>query len=148
MATILPPDFKEFLRLLNSNGVEYLLIGGYAVNYYGYARATADMDVWIALHPQNAERLVSAVGEFGFKNVTADTFLNKQIVRFGVPPFRIELLSAISGVEFENCYTQRRNVLLDGIPVSLISLEQLKANKRAAGLLKDLNDLEQLKTPE
>lgn len=67
MATIrLPHDFKEFLQLLNSHRVEYLLIGGHAVGYYGYPRATADMDVWVAMHPQNAEKLVTALKEFGF----------------------------------------------------------------------------------
>lgn len=66
MATIhLPQDFKEFLKLLNDHQVEYLLVGGYAVGYYGYPRATADMDIWIALHPKNAEKIVSALIEFG-----------------------------------------------------------------------------------
>ena len=62
----LPLDFKEFLKLLNENGVKYLLIGGYAVGYYGYPRATNDMDVWIAIHPQNAQRVVNTLKEFGF----------------------------------------------------------------------------------
>jgi hypothetical protein len=67
MATIhLPPDFREFLRLLNAHRVEYLLIGGYAVNYHGYPRATADMDIWVAVSPANADRIVAAMGEFGF----------------------------------------------------------------------------------
>ena len=72
MATILlPPDFKEFLRLLNSHDVEYLLIGGYAVNYYGYLRATADLDIWIAIDPLNAEKMAGVLGEFGFKQATS-----------------------------------------------------------------------------
>ena len=82
MATIrLPPDFREFLRLLNSHEVEYLLIGGHAVGYHGYPRATADMDVWIAMHPQNAEKLVVVLREFGFAvpELSASLFL-KEIV--------------------------------------------------------------------
>jgi hypothetical protein len=72
MATILlPPDFKEFLRLLNSNGVEYLLIGGYAVNYYGYPPATADIDIWIAAEPANASRVAETLRQFGFTQATA-----------------------------------------------------------------------------
>ncbi len=68
MATVrLPHDFKEFLKLLNANKVEYLLIGGYAVGYYGYPRATADMDIWVAIHPENAEKIVGALREFGFQ---------------------------------------------------------------------------------
>ena len=67
MATVhLPHDFKEFLKLLNENQVKYLLIGGYAVGYHGYPRATADMDIWIAIHPQNAKKIVTALREFGF----------------------------------------------------------------------------------
>lgn len=67
MATVrLPPDFKEFLQLLNVHQVEYLLIGGYAVGYHGYPRATADMDVWVAIHPQNAEKIVAVLKKFGF----------------------------------------------------------------------------------
>lgn len=67
MATILlPPDFKEFLRLLNSSKAEYLLIGGYAVNYYGYPRATADLDVWVGVDPDNSEKVAAALHAFGF----------------------------------------------------------------------------------
>lgn len=66
MDTTLPPDFKDFLRLLNGNAVDYLLVGGYAVAYYGYPRATADMDVWVAIAPVNAQRAVQALREFGF----------------------------------------------------------------------------------
>ena len=90
MATIhLPPDFKEFLKLLEDHKVHYLLIGGYAVGYYGYPRATADMDIWIAIHPDNAQKIVSVLREFGFDvpELSADLFLKEQqIVRMGVPP--------------------------------------------------------------
>src|SRR5205823_13967656 len=77
MDITLPPDFKEFLRLLNTHGVEYLLIGGYAVGYHGYPRATNDMDIWIAIHPQNAERMVAVLRAFGFDtpNLSPDLFL-------------------------------------------------------------------------
>jgi Mg2+ and Co2+ transporter CorA len=77
MDITLPPDFKEFLRLLNTHGVEYLLIGGYAVGYHGYPRATNDMDIWIAIHPQNAERMVAVLRAFGFDtpDLSPDLFL-------------------------------------------------------------------------
>src|SRR6202042_1502664 len=76
MATIqLPPDFKEFLRLLNSNDVEYLIIDGNAVNYHGYSRATADLDVWIAVDATNADRVARVLREFGFPETEASTFL-------------------------------------------------------------------------
>jgi len=148
MATIqLPPDFKEFLQLLNIHRVEYLLIGGYAVGYYGYPRATGDMDIWIAVHPDNARRVVIALNEFGFPLSEEDATLflqENKITRMGVPPLRLEILTTISGVTFAECYEQRAVAEIDGIEVSLISLENLKANKKASGRYKDLNDLENL----
>lgn len=148
MATVhLPPDFKDFLKLLNAHQVEYLLIGGYAVGYHGYPRATADMDVWIALHLQNAERLVAVLREFGFDvpELSVELFLTEdRIVRMGVPPLRIEIVTTISGVSFGECYAERIVDLLDGVEVNLISLKHLKINKRASGRHKDLNDLENL----
>jgi hypothetical protein len=148
MATIrLPNDFKDFLKLLNANRVEYLLIGGYAVGYHGYPRATADMDVWVAVNPENADRIVVALSEFGFAvpELSAELFLRQnQIVRMGLPPVRIELTTTISGVEFEECYAARVVAELDGIKVSLIDLKHLRINKKASGRYKDLNDLENL----
>jgi hypothetical protein len=148
MATIqLPRDFKEFLRSFNAHKVEYLLIGGYAVNYHGYPRATADMDIWIAVHPANADRVVAALREFGFDlpDLTPELFLSQwQIVRLGVPPVRIEIATTISGVDFGECYAERVTDTLDGVPVSLISLRHLKLNKKASGRHQDLADLEHL----
>jgi hypothetical protein len=148
MATIhLPPDFKEFLRLLNVHKVEYLVIGGYAVGYHGYPRATADMDIWIAVHPPNADKIVAALEEFGFDppDLSAELFLRQwQIIRLGVPPVRIEIATTISGVDFAGCYADRVEDTLDGVPVNLISLKDLKRNKQASGRHQDLADLEHL----
>ena len=140
-------DFKEFLKLLNAQQVEYLLIGGYAVGYYGYPRATADMDIWIAVHPQNARRVVAALKEFGFDvpGLSPELFLREgQIIRMGEPPLRIEIATTISGVNFGECFTDRKVEVFDGIPVNFISLKHLKLNKKASGRHKDLNDLENL----
>jgi hypothetical protein len=142
----LPPDFKDFLQLLNVHKVEYLLIGGYAVGYYGYPRATADMDVWIAISPSNASKLVNVLTEFGFAmpRLSPQLFLQAgQIIRMGVPPLRLEILTTISGLEFEECYQPRTIDLIEGIEVNIIT-EQLKKNKKARGRHKDLNDLENL----
>jgi hypothetical protein len=148
MATIrLPPDFKEFLQLLNEHRVEYLLVGGYAVGYHGYPRATVDMDIWIGRSPATAEKMVRVLREFGFDvpNLSTDLFLREdQIVRMGAPPIRLEIFTAIPGVEFESCYRSRVLDELDGVQVNLISLEQLKINKKASGRSKDLADLENL----
>ena len=143
----LPPDFKEFLSLLKTHGVEYLLIGGYAVGYHGYPRATHDMDIWIAVHPDNAEKLVLVLREFGFDlpQLSTDLFLqDKRIVRMGRPPMQLEISTAISGVTFDECYAERVVDVLDGVEVNLISLRHLKINKRASGRHKDLDDLEHL----
>ena len=146
MATILlPRDFKEFLKLLNSHAVEYLVVGGYAVNYHGYPRATGDIDIWVARNRENAMRLAAALHEFGFTQVSSDTFLvPDSVIRMGVPPLRIEILTSISGVEFAECYGNRTPADLDGVPVNIIDRDSLKKNKRACGRLKDLLDLEQL----
>src|SRR5580700_3066089 len=102
----LADDFKEFLRLLNSNGVEYLLIGGYAVGVHGYVRATNDLDVWINVSSENRLKVERALRAFGFATagLAPELFLSPNMVRMGVPPLRIEILTSISGVEFEACY--------------------------------------------
>ena len=148
MATIqLPSDFREFLRLLNSHGVEYLLIGGYAVAYHGYPRATAGMDLWVAIGRDNARRLVDTLLAFGFNvpELSAELFLREdRVIRMGVPPIRIELITTISGVSFSESYAERVVDEIDGERVNIISLRHLKINKAASGRHKDLNDLENL----
>ncbi len=147
MALTLPPDFKEFLKLLKEHDVRYLIIGGYAVGYHGYPRATEDLDIWIAVHPDNAQKLVSVLKEFGFDNpeLKPELFLQKpKIIRMGFPPMRLEITTSISGVEFDECYRSRIMDDVDGIEVCLIDLEHLKRNKKASGRAKDIADLENL----
>ena len=148
MATIrLPADFRDFLRLLSSHRVDYLLVGGYAVCYHGYYRNTGDMDFWIAVGPENAARMVEVIREFGFATpeLGEHLFLEKgRIIRMGVEPLRIEILTGISGCDFADCYTRKVAAQMDGTPVNIISLPDLLQNKRQAGRLKDLNDAEEL----
>ena len=148
MATIhLPSDFKEFLKLLNAHKVEYLLIGGYAVGFHGYPRATVDMDIWIAMNPANSQKIVTVLKEFGFDlpELSPELFLKEwQIIRLGVPPVRIELATTLSGVDFNECYAERIVDMLDGVKVNLISLKHLKINKKASGRHQDLADIENL----
>lgn len=148
MATILlPPDFKEFLRLLDSNEVDYLLVGGFAVSFHGYPRATGDMDVWIAVHPENARKLVRTLNEFGFtsEDIVPELFMEEdRIVRLGEPPLRVELLTSVSGVEFEEAFANRVTALIDGVQVNVIDRRHLRQNKLASGRTKDLSDLEEL----
>jgi hypothetical protein len=146
-APLLTDDFKEFLTSLNANHVEYLLVGGYAVGLHGYPRATIDLDVWVRPEQGNARRVIAALRMFGFETATLseDLFIkHESLVRFGVPPFRIELMTAISGVEFDSCYQRAVHLDVEGISVTMISLVDLRTNKRAAGRHKDLNDLENL----
>jgi hypothetical protein len=143
----LTKDFKEFLQCLNGHGVKYLVIGGHAVAFYGYPRATADLDVWVAVNEENALRLVSALKEFGFDvpELNPDLFLSEdRIIRMGVAPNRIEIQTRIDGVGFPECYPARMAAQLDGIDVEFISLADLKRNKRASGRNKDLADLDNL----
>lgn len=145
--TRLAPDFKEFLQLLRSAKIEYLLVGGYAVGHYGFPRATGDLDIWIANHKENATRLVQALREFGFDVPELNESLfqePKHVVRMGVPPVRLEILSSIDGVDFPDCYPRRTTVEMDGVEVDVISLADLKTNKRASGRHQDLTDLEKL----
>jgi len=147
MALSLPPDFKEFLRLLHEKEVEYLLIGGYAVGYYGYPRATQDLDIWISTAPDNAKKMVEVLKAFGFQtpDINIDLFSQEDhIIRMGIPPMRIEVLTEISGVDFESCYKERLIDRMDDQQVYLIGLDQLKKNKEASGRYKDLDDLEHL----
>jgi predicted nucleotidyltransferase len=142
-----PADLREFLKLLNAARVEYLLVGGYAVSYYGYPRTTADMDIWVGMSRQNADKLVRVLYEFGFNlpRVTAELFLKAEsIVRFGEPPLRIEILTTIDGVNFGDCFARRNRKTLHGLRVNLISREDLLKNKAASGRPKDLADLREL----
>lgn len=143
----LPADFSEFLRLLNAHTVRYLVIGGYAVGVHGHPRATADIDIWVPMDRQTATDIVTVLREFGFDTpqLTADLFLKPdQVVRLGTPPLRIELLTTISGVEFEECYPRGLITTLGGVEVRVIALEDLKRNKRASARHQDLADLDHL----
>ncbi len=144
MELTLPPDFSDFLTLLNRHDVKYLLIGGYAVNDYGYIRTTNDMDIWIAVSPENAQKMVIVLKEFGFDlpELTEELFLSKKTIQMGVVPIRIDVLGAIDGVEFDECYPARVEDMIDDVPVHLINLEHLKHHKRARGRPKNLADVE------
>jgi hypothetical protein len=135
------------LRFLNARRVEFLVIGGHAVAFHGYPRATADLDVWIAVDPANAARLVEALKDFGFNvpELSPELFLlEDRVIRMGVAPNRIEIQTGIDGVQFSDCYPRRVTAELDGVPVHFISLSDLKINKAASGRNKDLADLDHL----
>ena len=147
MATILLPDFKEFLKSLKEHDVLYLLLGGYAVGYHWYARATEEMDIWVAIHPENAQNIFSALKALGVDDpkLKSELFLQKpKIIRMGYPPLRLEITTSISGVESDECFQTRIVGTIDGVEVNVIDLENLKKNKKASGRTKDIADVEQL----
>ena len=148
--TPLTPDFRDLLTIFNSRGVEYLLVGGYAVISHGYVRATKDIDLWVLGTETNAAKVAAAVAEFGFDvpGMTADTFasgVRGKVVRMGRPPNQIEILTEIDGVSFVDCHPRRVEVEWDGLTIPVISRPDLLANKLASGRPQDLADLDALR---
>lgn len=143
----LTPDLKEFIQSLSDNGVRYLIVGGYAVAFHGHPRYTKDLDIWIRLEPGNAARIVAALRQFGLGShdlQPADFLVVDQIIQLGYPPNRIDLLTSLPGIQFDECYDKRAVVEIDGLAVNFIDLENLKKNKAASGRFQDLADLENL----
>jgi hypothetical protein len=141
-------DLREFIELLNANGVEYLLIGGWAFGFHATPRYTGDIDFFLKCDIENGLRLKRALEEFGFTQLEGfeASFLDKErILQFGVPPNRIDILTEISGLSFEDAWKSHVRGKLEGLPISVISRELLIQNKAAAGRLKDLADVEALK---
>jgi len=144
---MLNPDFKEFIQLLNVNQVKYLVIGGYAVAIHGHPRYTKDIDIWIEMTPENAQKLMIALTQFGFGNLglSAEDFQTPdQIIQLGYPPNRIDLITTPDGVDFDTCYTSKIEMIISEIVVNFIDLANLRQNKKASGRLQDLADLENL----
>ncbi len=144
---MLNQDFKEFIQSLNDNQVHYLIVGGYALALHGYPRYTKDIDVWVEASLENAARILEALHQFGFGSLglTHHDFTDPDaIIQLGYPPRRIDLLTTLSGVDFQTCYADRLIEQIDDINVNFIDLENLKKNKKAAGRAQDLADLENL----
>ncbi len=141
------PDFRELLALFNANQVEYMVIGGYALAFHGAPRFTGDLDVFVKPDPENARRIIESLDQFGFKSVelSVDDFqAPDQVVQLGVPPVRVDILTAITGVSWAEAVAGRVEGKYGDIPVYYIGREQFAANKRATGRRRDLADLEAL----
>lgn len=144
---VLNKDFKEFIALLNEHKVQYIIVGGYALAFHGYPRFTKDIDLWILPNPENAERILAVLHDFGFAPLdlaVEDFILPNKVIQLGQPPNRIDIMTSISGVNFEECYQATIEIELDGIVVRFIGLEDLIKNKRSTGRLRDLGDIEEL----
>ena len=141
------PGFLEFLAALNRHGVRYLIIGGYAVAFHGYPRATKDLDLWLEATPANAEKALQAVREFFGETLGLEVsdFLSPGVVQLGYAPNRIDLVVLPEGdPTFAGALARARETLADGIPVRVVSKEDLLALKRAFGRTQDLADVDAL----
>ena len=140
-------DFKELLGLLNEHNVEYVIVGAYALAYYGSPRFTGDIDILVRPSQDNAKNILSALKHFGFGslNLTIDDFLHSDsVIQLGVPPVRVDIITSITGVTWEEASQGKQSGHYGDIPVFFLGKEQYIINKRATGRKKDLADLEAL----
>jgi hypothetical protein len=143
----LQKDLREFIALLNSTAVNYMVVGGHAVAFHGFPRFTGDIDFFIESSPDNAQRVAAVLAQFGFGGLglTANDFLEAgTVVQLGRPPHRIDLLTSIDGVSFGEAWDNRTVAEMDGISLVFIGKRDLIANKRASGRPQDLADLARL----
>ena len=144
---VLDENFKEFIRLLNANGVKYLVIGGFAVAYHGYPRYTKDIDFWIWAHPENAEKVIKTIKDFGFGMLgfQIEDLLNPEnVIQLGYEPNRIDLIVDLEGLDFEACFANCQEAEFEKIPIHFINLDDLIKNKLSTGRLKDKVDAQTL----
>lgn len=147
----LDPDFRDFVKLFVANDVRFLIVGGYAVAAHGLPRYTGDLDAWVWVSSENASRVVASLEAFGFTGLglSEDDFNQPdRVVQLGYPPYRIDILTSIDGVEFEPAWERRVILELDGISVPFIGRDDLLINKRSAGRPQDIADVERLSSPE
>ena len=151
-ANLLNEDFVDFLKSLSERSVESILVGGYAVILRGYHRTTGDLDIWVKPTEENYQRLRKAFKDFGLplNAISLEDFLSIEkvdVFTFGRPPVAIDILTRVSGLEFDQALQSSEAVIVDGAPTRLLSVQSLRASKIAAGRHKDLNDLENLNDP-
>lgn len=144
---MLPNPFKEFIELLEKNEVKYLVVGGYAVAAHGYPRYTGDLDIFVAIGPDQAKRIITTYREFGFTDLgveETDFLQDDMIVEIGREPLKIQVMTGISGVKFEECYPSRKIIEFSGKEIPFISFDHLILNKSATKRGKDKVDVEEL----
>ena len=141
------PDFRDLLELFNARGVDYIIGGGYALAFHGAPRTTGDIDLFVGTASDNAQRLLEALGEFGFGSVgltQKDFETPNQVVQLGVPPVRVNITTSLTGVSWEEAREDRVAGTYGEVPVFYLGREQFLSNKRATGRKRDLADLEAL----
>lgn len=140
-------DFIDFIDLLNKYQVKYMVVGAYALSFHGRPRHTGDLDIWIKPDLENASKMVKVIVEFGFGQlglIEEDFLKEDYVTQLGYPPLRIDLLNTISDVNFDEAYLTRLETEIDGLQISLISVNDLIRNKLAVGRPKDIGDIEEL----
>lgn len=143
----LTKDSREFIECLRSNKVEFLIVGALAVSWHGFPRYSGDIDFFVRPGRENALRLMAALKKFGFGSlgITLDDLsLEDRVIQLGVEPNRIDLMTSISGVSFDEAWQSRVPASLEALEVNIIGREALIRNKRASGRAKDLIDVEEL----
>lgn len=143
----LQKDLREFIELLSALEVRFVIVGAFAVAYHGYFRYTSDIDIFVDSSVENATRILRAVDQFGFGDLklkAEDFTQDDQVIQLGVAPNRIDVMTFLSGVSFDEVWSSRELGELDGLSVPFISREMLKRNKVACGRNRDLADLEYL----
>jgi hypothetical protein len=143
----LSPDFRELLSTFNAHRVDYLVVGAHALAAHGYVRATGDLDVWVRPDAENAPRVLAALGEFGapLHDLAAEDLARTgTLFQIGVTPLRIDLLTGIDGVTFDEAWTDRLTARFLDLPVPVLSARHLIRNKRTVGRTQDLADVEWL----
>ena len=141
---MLNPDYRDMLLLFNEEGVEYLIVGAYALAAHGFPRATGDIDLWIKPSPDNAEKVWKAIIRFGapLVNLTKEDLSTPEIVfQIGVIPRRIDIITSIDGVTFEQAWPDRKQIQIEGLTVLVIGRDHLLINKQSTGRKKDLADV-------
>lgn len=144
---MLNPDFRDILSALHAENVEFLVVGSYAVAVHGRARATEDLDIWVRPSASNSERVMRALLRFGAPTtmLSAKDFETDGLVfQMGNPPWRIDILTSIDAVSFEEAWTERQQWTVEGLNIPVLSRRHLIVNKRAVGRAKDLADAEEL----
>jgi predicted nucleotidyltransferase len=142
-------DLREFLELLNSRGVDYVIVGAHSLAFHGRPRYTGDLDILVRSLPENAAKLVNLLNQFGFADSgfrESDFIKPNKVIQLGRAPNRIDLLTSISGVTGEEVFATKISAELDGIPVFIIRKDALVRNKRAVGRPQDLADLDILES--
>ncbi|HRY44297.1 MAG TPA: hypothetical protein P5164_10150 [Thermoanaerobaculia bacterium] len=140
-------DFVEMLSALDAAGAEYLVVGAHALAAHGVPRATGDLDIWVRATPENAARVLAALRDFGapLSDLSPEDLTRPETVfQIGVVPVRVDILTSISGVEFEEAWAGRIQATVDAVTFGVLGREELIRNKRATGRPKDLLDVETL----